>query len=75
MKLKDYRAQSGLTQAELGGRCGCSQGAIAHYETGNRTPDVYTLRKIQKAFASQGLKVSLDELVDSLPDRPDTFAA
>lgn len=47
--LRECRECSGLTQAELAGRAGTSQPAIAAYETGARVPTIRTMRRLTEA--------------------------
>lgn len=44
--LKAARKKQGLTQVELAKRCHVSQGTVANWEAGTRTPDVETISMI-----------------------------
>lgn len=57
-KIKEFRAQSNLTQAELAARVGVSQVMITAYENGYRTPSVSVLSGIAKA-----LGCTVDEII------------
>jgi DNA-binding XRE family transcriptional regulator len=61
--LAFYRKKSGITQAALAERVGIAQGFLSEIESGAKTGDVKTLRKLADA-----LKVSLDDLV--VPEVP-----
>lgn len=60
--LRKLREDRGLSQAELAGKVGLSQGAIAHYERGSRALDVETVLAL-----TQALGVSVEELAGSRP--------
>jgi transcriptional regulator with XRE-family HTH domain len=47
-RLKMARIRMGLTQTELGARIGSCQSTIGQYERGTRTPDLATLKDLQK---------------------------
>jgi len=49
MSLRDWRKKSGLTSKEFGERCGVSEAAIRHYETGERRPRTEIARRIEQA--------------------------
>lgn len=42
-RLKEIRKKSQITQVELAKRCNVSQGTIANWESGIRTPDIDTI--------------------------------
>lgn len=48
--MKRMRAEKDLTQKQLGEILGCSPGAIAHWETGNRVPSVDFLVTVANVF-------------------------
>nr|DAP69005.1 MAG TPA: Repressor protein CI [Caudoviricetes sp.] len=45
-KIKEIRMQRGLTQKQLGERCGMYESQIRKYENGNANPKIETLQKI-----------------------------
>jgi transcriptional regulator with XRE-family HTH domain len=47
--LREARLRSGLTQAQLAGRAGTSQPAIARYESGRVQPSLERLRALIRA--------------------------
>ena len=49
-RIQDFRTRQKVTQAELAKKVGVSQGALAQYESGARTPTISTLVKIAKAL-------------------------
>jgi|CXWL01.1.fsa_nt_gi transcriptional regulator with XRE-family HTH domain len=57
-RLKQLRAQQGLTQATLAERAGVTLGYIGRLEIGRHDPQLSTLYKLAKA-----LRVSIAELV------------
>lgn len=59
-KIKLYRLEAGLSQAELALKTGRSVTAISKLENGKIRPSLVTMQRI-----SQVLGVSLDELVES----------
>lgn len=63
-KLKELRAINGLTQAEFAHEFSISNGTIAMWETGKRTPDIETIKRIANYF-----NVSVDYLVDNDEER------
>lgn len=48
--IKRIRKRSGLTQKQLGEKCGMKQTIIAQYEHGRRTPKIETLQKIANSL-------------------------
>lgn len=48
--IRTLRERRGLTQAELGQRCGVGGSAVAHWESGKWTPRSKTLAKIASAL-------------------------
>ncbi|HCU0428852.1 helix-turn-helix transcriptional regulator [Serratia marcescens] len=61
-KLKTIRKSLRLTQAEVASAMGCKRSAIGHYESGRRSPDLNTCRKLVSIFCSHGARVGLDDL-------------
>ena len=49
-RLVAFRLEHGLSQAELGRRCGVSQPAIARLERGEHEPRLATLRRVAHAL-------------------------
>jgi len=49
-QLIAFRIENGLSQAELGRRCGVSQPAIARLESGEHEPRLATLRRVAHAL-------------------------
>lgn len=66
-KLKSLRAEYNMTQADLAEHINVARATIAGYETRNRQPSHEKLTAIAKTF-----HVSVDYLLDSGPDTPDT---
>ena len=58
-RLKDLRAERGLTQAALAKRAGLTLGYVARLEIGMHDPQLSTLQKLAKAL---GVKPS--QLID-----------
>lgn len=56
-KIRKYRKEAGMTQAELGKKAGLSEAMIRQYELGKRNPKFENLNKIAKA-----LNITIDEL-------------
>jgi DNA-binding XRE family transcriptional regulator len=61
--LAFYRKRAGLTQATLAERAGIAQGFLSEIESGLKSGDIKTLRKI-----ADTLRISLDDLVT--PEAP-----
>lgn len=57
-KIKECRKAHNLSQRELASQVDIDRSSLAHYEAGDRMPDIFTLWKIADC-----LGVSLDELV------------
>lgn len=68
--IKLARSDGGLSQRELAKRAGTSQGAIAAYESGQRSPTLETLSRIVRA-AGQDLRIQ----VVAYDDHDDAMAA
>lgn len=58
--LKKFREAAKVTQADLGARVNMTQGAIAHYENGRRTPGLNEARLLVSALNALGVKCTLD---------------
>ena len=50
LKIKEFRKKRGLTQKQLGDRCGIADSNIRKYENGQQNPKIETLRKIADAL-------------------------
>lgn len=61
--LRKARETKGLTQAELAQRAGLQPSAVAHFESGRRSPSLDNLRRLADA-----LSVNLDYLLGREPD-------
>lgn len=57
-RLREARRKANITQVQLAKECNVSQGTIANWESGYRTPDLDMIRKIASL-----LKVSYDDLL------------
>ncbi len=57
--IKFYRKQMGMTQAELSEKLYGKKSLVSNYETGYRTPDIYTLCMLADIF-----EITLNELVE-----------
>ena len=58
--LKQLRKEKGMTQTQFASEFNIATGTIAMWETGKRTPDTDTLKKIANYF-----DVSIDYLLDN----------
>ena len=58
--LLTLRKRKGLTQKDMADYLGISRQAYANYETGNREPDIHTLKSLSEYF-----HVSIDTLLDN----------
>lgn len=67
--LRTARERKGFSQKEMAERIGVAKSTYSLYESGNREPNVQTIKKIADA-----LNVSADELL-GLDDTPQTIAA
>lgn len=59
-RIKEIRKQKGLTQKQLGEKCGMYESQIRKYENGKANPKIETLQKIATA-----LECNLSDLMDS----------
>lgn len=48
--IKKFRLEKGLTQKQLGERCGINEANIRKYELGNQNPKIETLERIAKGL-------------------------
>ncbi|HBC2003299.1 TPA: helix-turn-helix transcriptional regulator [Citrobacter freundii] len=60
--LRTTREAAKVSQTALAKKVGCTQGAIGHYESGRRQPDLKTCRKLVEALNEFGAKVQLDDV-------------
>lgn len=67
--LKEARIKKGLSQKEVADNIGVAKSTYSLYESGNREPNVQTIKKI-----ADFLDISADELL-GLSDQPTTLAA
>ncbi len=67
--LKEARIKKGLSQKEVADNIGVAKSTYSLYESGNREPNVQTIKKI-----ADFLGISADELL-GLSDQPTTLAA
>lgn len=56
-RVKEYRKAKGITQEELGIRCGTTKSYICEIERNGKTPNVYLAQKLAKE-----LRVSVAKL-------------
>ena len=59
-RIRAIRTKKGMTQKQLGEKCGMADSAIRKYESGRITPKIETVNKIAKA-----LEVSTVEILDA----------
>lgn len=62
MRIKQYRKDKGLTQAQLGEKLGVAQSTVATWEMGEIAPRTKTLIKIAEV-----LQCTVDELLQKEP--------
>lgn len=60
--LRMNREAAKVSQTALAEKVGCTQGAIGHYESGRRQPDLKTCRKLVEALNAFGANVQLDDV-------------
>jgi len=60
--LRKFRESMKVSQTALAVKVGCTQGAIGHWESGRRQPDLKTCRMLVEALNSFGAKVQLDDV-------------
>ena len=68
-KIQAHRERLGLTQTELAKKLGVSQPAIAYWENGVRTPNVYVLKKMAEIFGCP-----IDDLISDDGDKEEKSA-
>lgn len=64
--LREIRESVNVSQTALAEMVGCTQGAIGHYESGRRHPDLKTCRTLVDALNKLGAKVRLDDVFPPL---------
>ncbi|EFL7403072.1 helix-turn-helix transcriptional regulator [Escherichia coli] len=60
--IANERKKLGITQSALAGACCWNQSRLANYESGIRTPDLESCRRLVKALNKLGSKTTLDGL-------------
>lgn len=60
--LRKIRESMKVSQASLAVKVGCTQGAIGHYESGRRHPDLKMCRQLVEALNVFGANVRLDDV-------------
>jgi transcriptional regulator with XRE-family HTH domain len=58
--IREARIRSGMTQADLAGKLGTTQSAIARWETGGTQPSLETLTRVARACELE-LRIGLAE--------------
>ncbi len=61
--FKRIRTQLGITQGKLAAEIGVSQGAIANYESGIRTPKLRHAQAFRAFSKKHGVDISLEEIL------------
>jgi putative transcriptional regulator len=61
-RYQEPKAESKSDPGELAALIASSQGAVSHYETGRRIPDIEVGKRIVSAFKQLGYETSLDEV-------------
>ncbi|MDV5356506.1 helix-turn-helix transcriptional regulator [Enterobacter asburiae] len=64
--LREIRESMNVSQTALAEMVGCTQGAIGHYESGRRNPDLRTCRSLVDALNKLGANVRLDDVFPPL---------
>lgn len=67
-RLKELRAKTRLTQAELAQKLDVTQQAVGRWERGQTSPDYETLKRLSVLF-----DVSVDYLLDNQPPQKDSL--
>ncbi|MGB9780652.1 helix-turn-helix domain-containing protein [Caldanaerobacter sp.] len=78
-RIKDLRAEKGISQNELAKALGLTQQAISAYENGLREPDLETLQKIADFFnvsidyllGRSDIRNPTDEITEAVEDDPE----
>ena len=67
--LTSIRSRLSMTQSELANALGQTQGNIGHYEAERQQIPVYVAKKLIQVAADKGLKLSLDDIYQSVSSR------
>ncbi|MGN0647145.1 MAG: helix-turn-helix transcriptional regulator [Oscillospiraceae bacterium] len=59
--IRFYREKAGFTQSKLADAIGVSQSTVAMWESGDRKPDIITLKKIASI-----LRCTADDLLETI---------
>lgn len=70
-RIAEIRSAAGITQAQLCGQLGWSQGRMSNYESQTRTPTLADSRRIVSALNALGADCTLD---DVFPDPAEVAA-
>ena len=65
MRIQEIRKSKGIKQKELAAKLGIAANTLSQYETGNREPDLETIKRIALV-----LEVTVDELLDAKTTAP-----
>ena len=65
MRIQEIRKSKGIKQKELAAKLGIAANTLSQYETGNREPDLETIKRIALV-----LEVTVDELLDAKTKAP-----
>ena len=65
-KIKEIRIKKGLTQKQLGEKCGMYESQIRKYENGNANPKIETLQKIADALETPITEFTDMPLIDNM---------
>ena len=68
--IRKFRLEKGLTQKQLGEKCGINEANIRKYELGNQNPKIETLQKIANALNVSVLDLGVisDEFMEALKE-------
>lgn len=74
-KLRTYRKNAGMSQAELASKVGISKSAVSMYERGNREPEIELLEKLADCFGvSVSALIGREEAHELVNDDPELTA-
>lgn len=65
MFLREIRERVGLSMGDVATKMGVVEHTISRWETGTRTPDVLSLKRLSEIYAC-----SIDELVNGIASNP-----